>query len=179
VHDRGPSQPLTTGVGERVLSVGTAGCAMGKSNRQRRAAKQNAARRRHPRQRPARSARESTRSADTRFRDGGTSNPFTRPDPPPSFEQQSTEPVERALDRLLAARTAPVEVLALLVEQELIGFQSDGLRKLDELMTPGCIPGRHAVGAGLAAVGSASCRAVARTTGTDRSRPPSTAAAGT
>jgi hypothetical protein len=109
--------------------------AMGKSNRQRRAAKQNAARRRQSRQRPARSARESARPADTRFRDGGTSNPFSRPDPPPSFEQLRTEQVERTLDRLLAARTAPVQVLALLVEQELIGLQSDGLRKLDELMT--------------------------------------------
>jgi hypothetical protein len=45
------------------------------------------------------------------------------------------EQVERTLNRLLAGRAAPAPVLALLVQQELIGLKSQDLRKLDELAT--------------------------------------------
>jgi Protein of unknown function (DUF2786) len=68
------------------------------------------------------------------FSGGGTTDPFTRPDAAPSVEQLRREQAERSLNRLLGARGS-AELLAHLVEQELISLQSEGLRKLDELVT--------------------------------------------
>jgi hypothetical protein len=104
---------------------------MGKNNRQRRAAKHSAAKRRGG-QRSGRPAAGSSRGAP--FSGGGTTNPFTRPDGAPSVEQLRREQAERSLNRLLGAR-ASGQLLAHLVEQELISLQSAGLRKLDELVT--------------------------------------------
>jgi Protein of unknown function (DUF2786) len=110
---------------------------MGKNNRQRRAAKHSAAKRRqshkHSHQRSGGSA-GSSRAAGTPFSGSGTTDPFTRPDAAPSVEQRRREQVERSLNRLLGAR-ASAQPLVHLVEQELIGLQSEDLRKLDELVT--------------------------------------------
>jgi Protein of unknown function (DUF2786) len=111
---------------------------MGRNNRQRRAAKHSAAKRResHQRshQRPGGPAAGSGRNAGTPFSGGGTTDPFTRPDAVPSVERLRREQAERSLNRLLGARGS-AQLLAHLVEQELISLQSEGLRKLDELVT--------------------------------------------
>jgi uncharacterized protein DUF2786 len=108
---------------------------MGKNSRQRRVTKRSAAKRRHSPQRSARSAAADAGSSTAPFRDGGSSNPFVRAKTAaPNVEQLRAEQVERTLNRLLGTR-APAQVLPALVEQELISLQSEGLRKLDELVT--------------------------------------------
>src|SRR5215216_6383962 len=107
---------------------------MGKNNRQRRAVKRSGAKRRSSHQRSGRPAAGSSRAAGTPFSGGGTTDPFTRPDVAPGMEQLRGEQAERSLNRLLGAR-ASGQLLAHLVEQELISLQSAGLRNLDVLVT--------------------------------------------
>jgi Protein of unknown function (DUF2786) len=111
---------------------------MGKNNRQRRITKHSAAKRRqshkYTHQRSGGPAAGSSRAAGSPFSGGGTTDPFTRCDAAPSVEQLRREQAERSLNRLLGAR-ASGQLLAHLVEQELISLQSAGLRKLDELVT--------------------------------------------
>jgi hypothetical protein len=107
---------------------------MGKNNRQRRAAKHSAAKRHGSHQHSGRPAAGTSRAAGTQFSGGGTTDPFTRRDAAPGIEQRRREQAERSLNRLLGAR-ASTQLLAHLVEQELISLQSDALRKLDELGT--------------------------------------------
>jgi hypothetical protein len=101
---------------------------VGKDNRPRRAVKRSAAKRRGSHQRSGRPAAGSSRAAGTPFSGGGTTDPFTRPDVTPGVEQLCAEQAERSLNRLLGAR-ASGQLLAHLVEQELISLQSAGLCK--------------------------------------------------
>ena len=107
---------------------------MGRNNRQRRAAKQSAAKRRQSHQRPGGPAAGSGRNAGTPFSGGATTDPFTRPDAAPSVEQLRRERAERSLSRLLGA-WASAQPLVHLVEQELISLQAEGLHRMDELVT--------------------------------------------
>jgi Protein of unknown function (DUF2786) len=109
---------------------------MGKNNRQRRAAKRSAAKRRRNHLGsggPGNSAVHSGSPTETPFR-AGPANPFTRAEEAPIVDRLRREQAERCLHRLLVARVS-AQYLARLVEQELISLQSQDLRKLDELVT--------------------------------------------
>ena len=105
---------------------------MGRNNRQRRAAKQSAAKRRQSHLRPG-GAPAGSGPTDTPF-PRRNDRPFARPEAAPSVERLRREQAERSLSRLLGAR-ASAQRLVHIVEQELISLQSEGLQKLDEVVT--------------------------------------------